>query len=267
MRVGAIAANTFREAVRNKVMHAIVGLALIVILCSKALAWVSAGEDVKVMTDMGLAAVTLFGVLVALFSGANLLYKEVDNRTSYLILSKPLRRYEFIAGKYLGLVLVLLGCSVIMSTVHAGYLTTFVASMEEEEVLRGEMLRSFYLALGQAYFLIFLELCVVAALGVFFSVISSPVFSAIATFCTFFIGHGLRNIKDLTDVVESQAGDLILKAMYWVLPGLFMFDIKHYAAYAQPRSLGTILGCVVYAVCYCIVILTLTCVIFRRRQL
>jgi hypothetical protein len=154
-----------------------------------------------------------------------------------------------------------------MSVVHAGYLTTFVVSMGEEEAMRGEMLRSFYLALGQAYFLIFLELCVVAALGVFFSAISSPVFSAIATFCSFFIGHGLRNIKDLTEVVESRVGDLVLHLMYWILPSLFVFDIKHYAAYAQPRGAGAILGCIVYAVFYCTVILTLTCVIFRRRQL
>jgi ABC-type transport system involved in multi-copper enzyme maturation permease subunit len=265
MRVLAIAANTFREAVRNKVMHAILGLALTVILCSKAMAWVSAGEDAKVMTDLGLSAITLFGVLVALFSGANLLYKEVDNRTSYLILSKPLRRYEFISGKYLGLISVLLACLAIMSAVHVGYLTSFVVPSEETPHL--QVLRLYYIALGQAYFLIFLELCVIAALGVFFSAISSPVFSAVATFCAFFIGHGLRNLKDLTEVVESPAGDLVLKAFYWLLPGLFMFDIKHYAAYAQPRSIDSILWCVVYAAFYCTLVLAFTCAIFRRKQL
>ncbi|MFC1671799.1 ABC transporter permease [Planctomycetota bacterium] len=264
MRITAIAVNTFREAVRNKVMHAILGLALTVILCSKAMAWVSAGEDAKVMIDLGLAAITLFGVIVALFSGANLLYKEVEQRTSYLILSKPLRRYEFIAGKYLGLVLVLCACSVIMSIVHAGYLTIFI--FFSPEFAQG-LVSLQYIALVQAYFLIFLELCVIAALGVFFSAISSPVFSAVATFGAFFVGHGLRNLKDLTEVVESPFGDAALKIMYWVLPALFYFDMKHQAAYAQPKDLGSLLWCVVYALFYCTVILGLTCAVFRKRQL
>ena len=107
MKIVAIAEHTFREAVRNKIMHAILGLALVIILCSKAVAWVSAGQDVKVMTDLGLAAITFFGVIVGIFSGANLLYREVDKKTSYLILPKPIRRYEFIIGKYFGLALVL----------------------------------------------------------------------------------------------------------------------------------------------------------------
>lgn len=265
MRIAAIAGNTFREAARNKIMHAILGLALVIILCSKALAWISAGEDVKVMTDLGLAAITLFGVIVALFSGANLLYKEVDRKTSYLILSKPVRRYEFIVGKYIGLTAVLLVCTAIMSAVHAGYLTSFMISMEEGP--HGMALRAFYLALSQAYFLIFLELCVISAFAVFFSSISSPMFSAVGTFCIFFIGHGLRNLKDLTDTVESAFGDALLTALYWILPALFNFDMKHRAAYGDPQDLSDILFCVAYAAAYCTAILLFTCVFFRRRQL
>jgi ABC-type transport system involved in multi-copper enzyme maturation permease subunit len=265
MKVIAIAEHTFREAVRNKIMHAILGLALVIILCSKAIAWVSAGEDVKVMTDLGLAAITLFGVIVAVFSGANLLYKEVDKRTSYLILPKPIKRYEFIVGKYFGLMLVLLICTAIMSAVHAAYLTSFVFS--REEVLHGAGLRALYLALTQAYFLIFLELCVVSAFAIFFSSVSSPMFSAIATFCVYFMGHGLRNLKDLTDTVGSAFADKVLMVMYYVLPGLFNFDMKHRAAYANPQSMNDIIWCITYAAAYCAVVLALTCVIFRRKQL
>lgn len=265
MRIIAIAGNTFREAARNKIMHAILGLALVIILCSKALAWVSAGEDVKVMTDLGLAAITLFGVIVALFSGANLLYKEVDRKTSYLILSKPVRRYEFIVGKYIGLTGVLFICTAIMSVVHAGYLTSFMMSMPERP--HGMALRLFYVALSQAYFLIFLELCVISAFAVFFSAISSPMFSAVGTFCVFFIGHGLRNIKDLMETVESALGNVVLTTAYWVLPALFNFDMKHRAAYGDPQDLKSILFCVAYAAAYCTVILLFTCVFFRRRQL
>lgn len=265
MRIRAIALNTFREAARNRIMHAILGLALVIILCSKALAWVSAGEDLKVMTDLGLAAITLFGVIVAIFSGANLLYKEVEGRTSYLILTKPVRRYEFIVGKYAGLSLVLLIYVIIMGLAHAGYLSTFVLTMEDRP--HDMVLREFYVALSQAYFLVFLELCILSAFAIFFSVISSPMFSAIGTFCVFFIGHGLRNIKDLTDTVESGLGDTILMIIYYVMPALFNFDMKHRAAYAAPQAAGDILLHVLYAVAYCAVILSFTCVVFRRKQL
>lgn len=265
MRVVAIAANTFREAARNRIMHAILGLAIVIILCSKALAWVSAGEDVKVMTDLGLGAITLFGVIVALFSGTNLLYKEVDRKTSYLILTKPVRRYEFIVGKYFGLAAVLLVCMAVMSALHTGYLTSFLLSGADRP--HQAILQEYYLALGQAYFLIFLELCVISAFALLFSSISSAMFSAVGTFCIFFIGHGLRNLKDLTEKVESPLGDWVLTIMYYVLPALFNFDMKHRAAYADPQSAGNILFVVGYAAAYCTVILALTCVIFRRRQL
>lgn len=265
MKIVAIAEHTFREAVRNKIMHAILGLALVIILCSKAVAWVSAGQDVKVMTDLGLAAITFFGVIVAIFSGANLLYREVDKKTSYLILPKPVKRYEFIVGKYFGLTLVLLVCMAIMSAVHAAYLTSFVLSAEG--VPHQAALRAYYLALTQAYFLVFLELCVVSAFAVFFSSVSSPMFSAVATFCVYFMGHGLRNLKDLTDTVESALADKVLMVMYYVLPGLFNFDMKHRAAYANPQSTNDILWCVAYAAAYCAAVLAFTCAIFRRKQL
>ncbi len=265
MRVVAIATNTFREAARNRIMHAILGLAIVIILCSKALAWVSAGEDVKVMTDLGLAAITLFGVVVAIFSGANLLHGEIDRKTSYLVLTKPVRRYEFIVGKYFGLAAVLLICTAIMSALHTGYLTSFLLS--GADMPHRVVLREYYLALGQAYFLIFLELCVISAFALFFSSISSTMFSAVGTFCVFFIGHGLRNIKDLTDTVESVVGDWVLTIMYYVLPALFNFDMKHRAAYADPQGAGDVFLVVGYAVVYCTVVLAFTCAIFRRRQL
>ena len=265
MRIPAIAANTFREAVRNRMMHTILGLALAVIMCSKALAWVSAGEDLKVMTDLGLAAIVLFGVIVALFSGANLLHKEVEKKTSYLILTKPLARYEFILGKYFGLTLVLLACAAIMSAVHAGYLTTLLFSVEGRA--HGAIVRSYYIALTQAYFLIFLELCVISAFAVFFSSISSPVFSAVATFGIFFIGHGLRNLDALSGTIESASTRFLLQTAYKILPALFLFDMKHQAAYADPEGVLDILLRVAYAAAYCAAILAVTCTVFRRKQL
>ena len=117
------------------------------------------------------------------------------------------------------------------------------------------------------YFLIFLELCVISAFALLFSSISSPMFSAVSTFCIFFVGHGLRNIKDLTDTVESVFADKALMVMYYVLPALFHFDMKHRAAYANPQDATQILFVIGYATAYCTIVLLFTSVFFQKRQL
>ena len=95
MRVYAIAHNTFREAVRDKVLYVLLFLAGASILGSKALGWISVGQDIKIMKDISLATIQIFGVLIAIFVGTNLVYKEIDKRTLYTIISRPIHRYEF----------------------------------------------------------------------------------------------------------------------------------------------------------------------------
>ena len=108
MRILVIAKNTFRENVRDKVLYNLILFALIMILCSLVIGELSLGNEVKIILDLGLAAISIFGMFIAVFLGIGLVYKELDKRTIYALLSKPVRRYEFILGKYLGLLYTLL---------------------------------------------------------------------------------------------------------------------------------------------------------------
>ncbi|MCX5758490.1 MAG: ABC transporter permease subunit, partial [Candidatus Hydrogenedentes bacterium] len=141
MRVYAIAHNTFREAVRDKVLYVLLFLAGASILGSKALGWISVGQDIKIMKDISLATIQVFGVLIAIFVGTNLVYKEIDKRTLYTIISRPIHRYEFVIGKYLGMAALLLFVTVVM----AGVATAYVLA------LGGGVTASFYWAATLIY--------------------------------------------------------------------------------------------------------------------
>ncbi len=121
MRILAVAQNTFREAVRDKVLYVLLLFAATTVLGSKALGWISIGQDIKIVKDISLAAVSIFGVLIAIFVGTNLVYKEIDKRTIYTIICRPMARYEFILGKYLGMALLLAVVTIVMTLVTAAY--------------------------------------------------------------------------------------------------------------------------------------------------
>ncbi|MBP7431889.1 MAG: ABC transporter permease, partial [Candidatus Hydrogenedentes bacterium] len=121
MRVLAVARNTFREAVRDKVLYVLLLFAAAAIFGSKALGWISIGQDIKIVKDLSLAAVSVFGVLIAIFVGTNLVYKEIDKRTIYTILCRPMHRWEFILGKYAGLAALLALVTAVMAAVAAVY--------------------------------------------------------------------------------------------------------------------------------------------------
>src|SRR5208283_3951625 len=105
MIVLAIALNTFREAVRDKILYVLLVFGILMILVSRAIGWVSFGGENKIMTDIGLAAIWMFSGMVSIFIGTGLIYKEIDKRTIYTVLAKPAERWQFLAGKYLGLLL------------------------------------------------------------------------------------------------------------------------------------------------------------------
>jgi ABC-type transport system involved in multi-copper enzyme maturation permease subunit len=106
--VGLVAVNVFRESVRDKVLYNLVAFAVLLMAAAYLLGQLSAGQDVKIIKDLGLAAISIFGLLIAIFIGIGLVWKEVDRRSIYGVLSKPIRRSEFVLGKYLGLLLTLI---------------------------------------------------------------------------------------------------------------------------------------------------------------
>ena len=164
MKSLAIALNTFREAVRDRVLYLILAFAVVMILASVLLSLITVGSEQKIIEDFGLAMNALFGTATSLLLGLGLVYKEIERKTIYTLLSKPIRRSEFLLGKYLGLCLTLAVNMIIMSAAFFGLL-----------VLRGTAIGDLWIAVVLTFF----ELLLVTAIAVFFSSFSTPILSAL----------------------------------------------------------------------------------------
>ena len=184
----AIAVNVFRESVRDKILYNLVLFAILMIGASYVIGQLTAGQDVKIIKDLGLAATTLFGLFIAVFIGIGLVSKEVERRSIYSLLSKPIHRYQFVLGKYAGLVLTL----VVNILVMAAALYAVLAYMRwgiEPSIERAWDAPALDPALLTAVLLILLELMLVTAIALFFSTFSTPLLSAAFTFGITIAGH------------------------------------------------------------------------------
>ncbi|MCZ7644079.1 MAG: ABC transporter permease [Planctomycetota bacterium] len=260
MNVWAIAVNTFREAVRDKILYVLAVFGLILIFVSRAVGWISYGGELKIMTDLGLAAIWLFVALISIFIGTQMIYKEIDKRTLYTILSRPIRRWEFLLGKYCGLLLTSLVILAALSAVFLAYLKLMGAPVTG--------------AILQALFLIFCEMMLVTALAIFFSSASTPVLSAVFTFMIFGVGQLTKWIVDLGNLIQDQAPGmkLALKLFYFLMPNLDNFNVRAQAVHAAARGSGwaippeQMLSIVVYGGAYTAAVLLAAALVFRRRN-
>ncbi len=179
-KIWAIILNTFREAVRDRVLYAIVFFAVVILLISTIMDVITIGQRAKIIIDMGLASISIFGALIAIFVGIGLVYKEIEKRTIYTIVSKPVARWQFLLGKYFGLVLTL---AVQVAAMSAIFFIIVASEM-------GRVPPLLYLAVGMT----FLELMVVCAVAIFFSSFSTPILSGMYTLGVYLIGHLTRDL-------------------------------------------------------------------------
>jgi ABC-type transport system involved in multi-copper enzyme maturation permease subunit len=251
-RVAVIAFNTFKENLRDKILYNLVFFALLLIGSSVLLSTLTIGERSKIITDLGLASINLFGVVIAIFVGIGLVNKEIERRTIYTILAKPVSRLEFLIGKYAGLTLTLL---VNVSVMVVGFLLTLL-------VTQSKVAPALFNALG----LIFVELLVITAVAVLFSTFTTPTLSAIFTMAIYVIGHLTADLKDLAMKLPNILTKGILQALYYVLPNLEYFNRKGQAVHGIPIELSYVATAVVYGLAYGAVVLFLAGVIFQRRD-
>ena len=252
MRVLAVAMNTYREALRDKVLYVLLFFAGVTIVGSKALGWISIGQDNKIILSISLAAVSLFGVLIAIFVGTNLVYKEIDKRTIYTILSQPMYRYEFILGKYLGLAMLLAVVTVSMALMAALYL-----------IILGGTLSSSYIA---AVALTFCQLLLITALSVLLSSVTSPILGAIIVFSCYILGHATGILVDLPPQLQGTSAETILTAVYYIVPNLEHFNIRAEAANGVPISPQYLLWAMSYGAVYTIMLLVLAAFAFEEKD-
>jgi ABC-type transport system involved in multi-copper enzyme maturation permease subunit len=261
----AIAINVFRESVRDKVLYNLVLFAILMIGASYLLGQLTAGQDVKIIKDLGLSATSLFGVFIAVFIGIGLVSKEVERRSIYSLLSKPIHRYQLLLGKYIGLTLTLtVNVAVMAAALYAvlAYMSWGVPAV----VQRGWDAPALDPRLLEAVALILVELMLITAIALFFSTFSTPILSAAFTFSLYVVGHFSGDLKNFDQVVDSQAAARLARLMYWVLPNLAPFDIKAQVVHAQRVPLGALALTVGYAALYISMLLAIAVCIFARRD-
>ena len=263
--VGLIAINVFRESVRDKVLYNLVLFAVLLMAASYLIGQLTAGQDVKIIKDLGLSAMSLFGVFIAVFIGIGLVSKEVERRSIYSLLAKPVQRHHIVAGKYAGLVLTL----VVNVSIMAAALYAVLAYMSWGEVytqVKGYDPATMDPAMLKAIGLILVELAVITAIALFFSTFSTPIMSAVFTFALYVVGHFSTDLRDFGQVVDNPATARLARALYWVLPNLSSFDVKAQVVHGVPVPAGYIAVTVAYAVTYIAILLAAAMFIFSRRD-
>lgn len=250
--IGVIAFNTFRESLRDKILYNLLFFALLLIGGSVLLADLSIMEHHKVVTDMGLAAINLIGVIIAIFVGISLVSKEIERRTVYTIMARPISRTQFILGKYFGLGLTLLVNIGVMLVMYLAILWMTGAPI--------------HVALLQAVQLIFVELLLVTALALLFSTFSSSTLSAIMTLGIYVIGHLTADLKGLAEKSGDEALKFAMTSLYYICPNLELLNIKGQAARGIAIAPSYELLVSGYGLLYATVLLAMACVIFQRRD-
>ena len=258
-RIFAIALNTSREAARNRVVYGIGVLAILMMVFVLVLGEMSQHEEARVARDISLASISFFGSVTAAILGVVLLYSEMQRRTIHPIVAKPLERWEFVVGKYLGIAMTLTMLVVVFA------MTMMLLLWRQEVPLTA--------AVAKAVLLAYLEVLVVAAIAVFFSAFSTPFLSGVFTFVLFFLGRVTPEMRVALESTESTALTTVLRGALRVVPDLHLFSIsgrtldgEHVSVngdFVSWSYVGTTVG---YGVVVIGVLLLLAALIFQRRD-
>ena len=252
-RVAAIALNTAREAIRNKILYSIVFFAVLVIAIAALFGSVSMGDQMKFIKDFSLMSISLFGVIIAVVLGVNMLNKELGKKTIYNILSKPVARWQFILGKFFGLFATLTLIVVLMCTA----LVLFVALFEGRPDW----------GLVWASVTALLELMVIVAVALFFSsIVVTPTLAGLFTAAAFIAGRSSVYLQYFFADEHPPALRALAYGLYWVLPHLDRLNVNDQVVYGAHLDVQYWLAVVVYSVSYTALLLLLSAALFARRE-
>jgi ABC-type transport system involved in multi-copper enzyme maturation permease subunit len=253
-RLTAITLNTFREAIRDRVLYNLILFALLLVASAPLFGQISIGIERLILVNVGLSSISLFGVIIAIFIGIGLVSKEIEKKTLYTILSRPVRRWEFIVGKYLGLIMTLVVNTTLMT---AGF---YIALM-----ITNGLHKTDSLLLVAIYFTV-LQFLIVTALTVLFSTFSSPIFSAIFAFALFVIGTFAEDLKNFASISKGAA-KLLATAAAYVMPNFASLNVIAQTAHDQSIGGRLILFNTLYALLYSASAVAAAVLIFERRNL
>ncbi|HEY8429085.1 MAG TPA: ABC transporter permease subunit [Sandaracinaceae bacterium] len=305
-RVWAIAINTFREAVRDKVLHGVLGFACAVLLFTLALAELSLHQQRRVVHDVGLASISLFSVVIAIFLGSSLLYKEIERKTLYVILPKPIRRYEFLLGKYFGIAVTAVVFIAIMgaiqlwvTAIQAGAAAWMLAALplgalgalalamwkasDRTAVLLPWALATLAGAsavcatvdveLGAMLAALLLtvgEVLVLGAVALFFSSFSTPFLTGVLSFGVWLVGRSADEMADMRSNAIGESIKALLRVLARIVPNFHLFVPGRHVLTGEVEvegGLGAYLATTMaYALVYATILLVLAALVFRRRD-
>jgi ABC-type transport system involved in multi-copper enzyme maturation permease subunit len=254
-RISHIAFNTFREAVRDRVLYNLIAFALLMSGAAILVGQISIGIERLVVVNLGLSAVSLFGVVIAIFIGIGLVSKEIEKRTLYTVLSRPVQRWEFIVGKFFGLAGTLVVNTFLMAI---GVFAALFYVSGHFQVADGWILAALYF--------IVLQFLIITALALLFSSFSSPLLSAVFAFSLFVIGSFAEDLRGFAAMAQGISRWLATGAAYLV-PNFSSLNVISSVAHEQPVTGQLILTNTVYALLYAGMALCGAVLIFERRNL
>lgn len=260
-QIFTVALNTFRESVRDKVLYNLVVAVLMLIAASLLIGELSINQERKAMVDLGLSTLLLFGYLIAVFIGTGLVYKEIERRTIYTVLAKPLHRYEFILGKFLGLAATLLvNCTVMVVALMLALL--YVRRPSDPSPF----------GVLPAAFLLYVELLLATALALLFSSFTTPALATFFSIIGYLVCNFTPDLKLFADVLNVErypalrVTQLVLWTLYYALPNLNNFNFITRTAHGIPVTAAQFGLACFYGVVYLSILLSLTIYVFERRN-
>ena len=253
LRIWAIAANSFREVIRDRILYLIGFFALLMAFAWRLLPEIAVGTHQKIFLDLGLAAIGLLGVIVAVFVGTGLINQEIDKKTILVLIPKPLSRAEFILGKHLGLSGVLAVMLGVMLVIYLLMLLGMKVSFQPLPLI----VSVFYLGL---------ELILIAAVAIAFGVFTSSILATLMTFGVYLMGHISKDLIQLGIISKNPNILAITKNIYLILPDLERLNFRNEAVYGLLPSADVLIGNALYSLVYTGLLLGISILIFSRRQ-
>ncbi len=255
-RTGVVALNTFREAVRDRVLYSLVFFGLLMMAAAVVVGQISIGIEETVIVTLGLSAISVIGLLISVFIGVALVSKEMDKCTLYALLAKPVRRWEFLLGKFAGLVLTL---AVNTAAMALGLLLVML-------YVKHSLQRSDAVVLVAVYFIL-LKLALIVALALLFSCFTTPLLAILFTAGLYIVGLYVQELRDMPVEVMSPAMSGFTKWLSYLLPNFENFNVMAMAAHGRAVPGILILQNTLYTLVYCTIVLTVAAAVFSRRNL
>jgi ABC-type transport system involved in multi-copper enzyme maturation permease subunit len=253
--IASIALNTFREAVRDRVLYNLIVFAILLVASSLLFGQISIGIERIVLVNLGLTAISVFGIIIAIFIGIGLVSKEIEKRTLYTVLTRPVNRWQFILGKFFGLAGTLVVNTACMAVGFFAALLILVHRFQSQD---GWLLIALYF--------IVLQFCLVTAITLLFSTFSSPLMSAIFTLSMFVIGTFAEDLRAFAAIMSGPPRWLAI-ALAHVVPNFAALNIISAVAHGNGVAGRLVLYNTVYVLLYAAAAISGAALVFERRNL